>query len=254
MNFRASQPFVGSSAFAHKGGMHVHGVRKNAASYEHIEPSTVGNERRILISELSGKSNIAEKLSEYGLAQDSQLLARVLDRVQDLENEGYQFEAAEASFDLLVMKVAGTYQPKFVRDHFRVNVATDEGGRPVTEATIKLTVGGLSEHVVAEGDGPVNALDTALRKALAAAYPRLAEMHLDDYKVRVINSTEGTAARVRVVIESRDHWTTVGVSENVIEASWLALVDSVEYKLFKDLGGLGEPTRRATIATAPARR
>jgi 2-isopropylmalate synthase len=126
---------------------------------------------------------------------------------------------------------------------------TDEGGAPVTEAAIKLTVDGASEHVVAEGDGPVNALDTALRKALAAAYPRLAEMHLADYKVRVINSAEGTAARVRVVIESRDHddvWTTVGVSENIIEASWLALVDSVEYKLFKDLGGLREPAGRAT--------
>jgi len=180
-------------------------------------------------------------------------MKKILERVQAMESEGYQFEAAEASFDLLVMKVAGTYQPKFVRDHYRVNVATDEGGQPVTEATIKLTVGGVSEHVVAEGDGPVNALDTALRKALAAAYPRLAEMHLDDYKVRVINSTEGTAARVRVVIESRDHqgvWTTVGVSENVIEASWLALVDSVEYKLFKDSGGLAERARRVSTAVS----
>jgi 2-isopropylmalate synthase len=257
MNFRANQAFVGMSAFAHKGGMHVHAVNRVSQSYEHIDPETVGNERRILISELSGRSNIVAKLGKYRGDDDPELMKKILDRVQALESQGYQFEAAEASFDLLVTKVAGTYEPKFVRDHYRVNVATDEGGRPVTEATIKLTVGGLSEHVVAEGDGPVNALDTALRKALAAAYPRLAEMHLDDYKVRVINSTEGTAARVRVVIESRDHsdvWTTVGVSENIIEASWLALVDSVEYKLFKDLGGLGEPTRRATAAaSAPAR-
>jgi 2-isopropylmalate synthase len=253
MNFRASQAFVGMSAFAHKGGMHVHAVNRVSKSYEHIDPETVGNERRILISELSGRSNIVAKLGKYRRDDDPELMKRILDRVQVLESEGYQFEAAEASFDLLVMKVAGTYEPKFVRDHYRVNVVTGEGGSPVTEATIKLTVGGASEHVVAEGDGPVNALDTALRKALAAAYPRLSEMHLADYKVRVINSTEGTAARVRVVIESRDHthvWTTVGVSENIIEASWLALVDSVEYKLFKDLGGLREPSRRAISPTA----
>jgi 2-isopropylmalate synthase len=249
MNFRASQAFVGLSAFAHKGGMHVHAVNRISQSYEHIDPETVGNERRILISELSGRSSIVAKLSKHRRDDDPELMKQILDRVQVLESQGYQFEAAEASFDLLVMKVAGTYQPKFVRDHYRVNVVTDEGGAPVTEATIKLTVDGASEHVVAEGDGPVNALDTALRKALAAAYPRLAEMHLADYKVRVINSTEGTAARVRVVIESRDHddvWTTVGVSENIIEASWLALVDSVEYKLIKDLGGLRDPSRRAT--------
>jgi 2-isopropylmalate synthase len=261
MNFRANQAFVGQSAFAHKGGMHVHAVNRVSQSYEHIDPETVGNERRILISELSGRSNIAAKVAKIGRSSrddDPELMKKILERVQAMENEGYQFEAAEASFDLLVMKVAGTYRPKFVRDHYRVNVVTDEGGQPVTEATIKLTVGGVSEHVVAEGDGPVNALDTALRKALAAAYPRLAEMHLDDYKVRVINSTEGTAARVRVVIESRDQqdvWTTVGVSENVIEASWLALVDSVEYKLFKDSGGLAEPSRReATASAGPARR
>jgi 2-isopropylmalate synthase len=259
MNFRANQAFVGMSAFAHKGGMHVHAVNRVSQSYEHIDPETVGNERRILISELSGRSNIAAKVAKigrYSRDDDPELMKKILERVQAMESEGYQFEAAEASFDLLVMKVAGTYEPKFVRDHYRVNVVTDEGGSPVTEATIKLTVGGVSEHVVAEGDGPVNALDTALRKALAASYPRLTEMHLDDYKVRVINSTEGTAARVRVVIESRDHhevWTTVGVSENVIEASWLALVDSVEYKLFKDLGGLTEPSRRATSAASSAR-
>jgi 2-isopropylmalate synthase len=253
MNFRSSQPFVGTSAFAHKGGMHVHAVSRVTQSYEHIEPEAVGNERRILVSELSGRSNIVAKTTKYRLGDDVELLKKILDRVQVLENEGYQFEAAEASFDLLVKKVAGDYAPKFTRDHYAVNVVTTEGVLPVTEATIKLTVGGKTEHVVAEGDGPVNALDTALRKALTPAFPRLAEMHLADYKVRVINSAEGTAARVRVAIESRDAsdvWNTVGVSENVIEASWLALVDSVEYKLYKDEGSLGHLVRRtATCAT-----
>jgi 2-isopropylmalate synthase len=237
MNFRAGQPFVGNSAFAHKGGMHVHAVNRIAQSYEHIEPELVGNERRILVSELSGRSNIVAKTTKHRMEHDPELMQKILQRVQQLENEGYQFEAAEASFDLLVKKEAGSYRPKFERIHYRVNVETETGNAPVTEATIKLRVNGSTEHVVAEGDGPVNALDTALRKALSAAYPNLAEIHLVDYKVRVINSAEGTAARVRVVIESRDSdevWSTVGVSENIIEASWLALVDSVEYKLYKD--------------------
>ena len=173
MNFRSSQPFVGTSAFAHKGGMHVHAINRVTQSYEHIDPETVGNERRILVSELSGRSNIVAKTNKYRLSADNELMKKILDRVQDLENEGYQFEAAEASFDLLVMKVSGAYEPKFERDHYRVNVVTSEKAPPVTEATIKLSVGGKTEHVVAEGDGPVNALDTALRKALALAYPRL---------------------------------------------------------------------------------
>lgn len=237
MNFRSGQAFVGQSAFAHKGGMHVHAVNRFAASYEHIPPETVGNQRRVLVSELSGRSNIVAKTDKFRLQADNELMSRILNRVQDLENEGYQFEAAEASFDLLVRKEAGLYEPKFERLHFRVNVEADAGRLAETEATVKLQVNGQVEHVVAEGDGPVNALDQALRKALAVAYPNLKSMQLVDYKVRVINSAEGTAARVRVVIESRDDkdvWSTVGVSENVIEASWLALVDSVEYKLFKD--------------------
>lgn len=237
MNFRNGQAFVGASAFAHKGGMHVHAVNRLSASYEHIPPESVGNQRRILVSELSGRSNIIAKTTKYQINDDNALMTKILERVQDLENEGYQFEAAEASFDLLVRKEAGAYTPKFERLHYRVNVETTAGQGTITEATIKLKVNDQSEHVVAEGDGPVNALDNALRKALSAAYPNLTEMQLVDYKVRVINSAEGTAARVRVVIESRDHtdvWSTVGVSENVIEASWLALVDSVEYKLYKD--------------------
>ena len=237
MNFRPGQPYVGASAFAHKGGMHVHGVRKNASSYEHIEPATVGNERRVLVSELSGKSNISEKLGEYGLEGNPELLTRVLDRVQELENAGYQFEAAEASFVLLVEKLAGRYMPWFERVGYHVSVSGGAQGTPVTEATVKLRVGESIDHTVSEGDGPVNALDGALRKALERHYPRLSEMQLVDYKVRVINARAGTAARVRVVIESKDDdaiWGTVGVSENVIEASWLALVDAFEHKLGKD--------------------
>jgi len=243
MNFRSNQAFVGRSAFAHKGGMHVHAVNKFAHSYEHIAPEVVGNERRILVSELSGRSNIVAKTSKYKLDQDPQLMAAILARVQELENMGYQFEAAEASFDLLVKKVANLYEPKFQRIHYRVNVETEGTQSPSTEATVKLQVAsdGPVRHEVAEGDGPVNALDQALRKALVDHYPQLKEMRLMDYKVRVISSSGGTAASVRVVIESADEkdvWSTIGVSDNVIEASWLALVDAIEYKLMKDNGAL----------------
>ncbi len=198
----------------------------------------------MLISELSGKSNIAEKLGEYGLEQDAALLTKVLDRVQDLENEGYQFEAAEASFLLLVERLAGRHSPHFERLHYHVSVSGESDRTPVTEATVKLRVGDVVEHTVSEGDGPVNALDGALRKALERHYPRLQEMSLVDYKVRVINARAGTAARVRVVIESKDGdsvWGTVGVSENVIEASWLALVDAFEHKLAKDARPIAVP-------------
>ena len=254
MNFRPDQPFVGASAFAHKGGMHVHGVRKNATSYEHIDPTIVGNARRVLVSELSGKSNIAEKLSEYGLEQDTALLSRVLDQVQDKENEGYQFEASEASFVLLVERMAGRHRPGFevLGYHVGVNGQLGRDASTSTEATIKLKVGEIVEHTVSEGDGPVNALDGAVRKALEGHFPRLKEMHLVDYKVRVINARAGTAARVRVVIESKDDddvWGTVGVSENVIEASWLALADAFEYKLSKDRRQSVSAHRRKVAST-----
>jgi 2-isopropylmalate synthase len=237
MNFRAGQPFVGTSAFAHKGGMHAHGVSRNTASYEHIDPALVGNERRILVSELSGQSSILAKTAKYAIAHDRALMTKILNQVQDLENAGYEFEAAEASFDLLVKKAMGVYEPKFERLAYRVGSETDALGHIITEATVKVRLGGVVHHTVSEGDGPVNALDAALRKALQDGYPSLDQMQLVDYKVRVVNSKAGTAARVRVVIESRDGadvWGTVGVSENIIEASWLALVDSIEYKLFKD--------------------
>jgi 2-isopropylmalate synthase len=236
MHFRVNQPFVGPSAFAHKGGMHVHAVAKIASSYEHIDPARVGNERRVLVSELSGRSNIIALATKMNLQNDKALMDRVLQQVVDLENRGYQFEAAEASFDLLVRKAAGIHQPHFDLVHYRTSVVNRDGN-PITEAALKLRVGEEYRHEVAEGDGPVNALDAALRKALNGLFPSLNDMHLVDYKVRVINSDAATAASVRVIIESQDDtgtWGTVGVHENVIEASWQALVDSIEYKLCKD--------------------
>ena len=232
-----NMPYVGESAFAHKGGLHADAVRKDRRTFEHIEPELVGNERRFLISELSGSSSVLAKLEQAKIAQDKTLAKKILKKVQDLENEGYQFEAAEGSFDLLVKRILGKYEPAFELDKYHVNVERNSEGRIVTEATVKLKVKGVTEHVVAEGDGPVNALDAALRKSLEKYYPNLKDMHLIDYKVRVVNPKEGTAASVRVVIESRDRhsiWGTVGVDENIIDASWKALVDSVEYKLLKD--------------------
>jgi len=236
MNYPGNQPFVGPSAFAHKGGMHVHAVAKTSSSYEHIDPALVGNQRRVLVSELSGRSNVIALATKHNLADDRELMDRVLREVVELENQGYQFEAAEASFDLLVKRAAGTFSPHFQLINYHVNVATDHEHHTTTEATVKLRVGEQTLHVVAEGDGPVNALDAALRKGLNGHFPSLNQMHLVDYKVRVINSEAATAAAVRVVIESRDEtdtWGTVGVHENVIQASWNALVDSIEYKLCK---------------------
>ena len=232
-----NMPYVGESAFAHKGGLHVNALRKAKGSYEHISPELVGNERRFLISELSGRSTVLAELEKAKIAEDKQLARNVLMRVQELENDGYQFEAADASFDLLVKKVMGTYKPFFDLIKYHITVEKRATGEIVTEATVKLRVGDKTEHVVGEGDGPVNALDAALRKSLENFYPSIRDVHLIDYKVRVVNARAGTAAKVRVIIESRDKssmWGTVGVSENIIEASWQALVDSVEFKLQKD--------------------
>jgi 2-isopropylmalate synthase len=229
-----NMPYVGESAFAHKAGLHVNALRKNRRTYEHVDPSAVGNTRRFLISELSGRSTVLAKLEKAKIARDKDLAARILARVQELEAEGYQFEAADASFDLLVKKIMGVYRPAFDLVKYHVTVERRSSGDLVTEATVKLAVDGVTEHVVGEGDGPVNALDAALRKSLERFYPSLTEVHLIDYKVRVVNAGAGTAAKVRVIIESRDKasiWGTVGVSENIIDASWQALVDSVEYKL-----------------------
>jgi len=232
-----NMPYVGESAFAHKAGLHVDALRKNKKTYEHVNPNLVGNERRFLVSELSGKSNVLAELEKTNIAHDKKLAQKILERIQQLENEGFQFEAANASFDLLVRKIMGTYSRSFELIKYHVTVEKRKTGDLVTEATVKLTVDGRVEHVVGEGDGPVNALDAALRKSLEGFYPAIKDVHLIDYKVRVVNAREGTAAKVRVIIESRDKtdiWGTVGVSENIIEASWQALVDSVEYKLQKE--------------------
>ncbi len=239
LQWRNDQPFVGQSAFAHKGGMHVHAINKAAATYEHIDPALVGNERRILISELSGRSNIAAVAKQHDITDDRESMDKILSEVVRLENQGFQFESAGASFDLLVKKVLGMFTRHFDTIKYRI-VAGDRDSRSHTvfaEAIIKLMIGDELWFDAAEGHGPVNALDAALRKALLGRYPCLSEMHLIDYKVRVVDSSAGTAASIRVNIESADEsgtWGTIGVSENIIEASYHALVDAVEYKLHKE--------------------
>jgi len=237
MNFRMNQPFVGRSAFAHKGGMHVSGVNRVAASYEHVDPQRVGNERRVLVSELSGRSNLRALTGRHKIPQDPKVMDEVLAKVASLENAGYQFEAADASFDLLVRKCTGTFRPHFEALHYDVTVDNKAGGEVTAEAIVKVRTGGKVQFEAAEGHGPVDALNAALRKALNGKFPSLNRLHLVDYKVRVINSEAATAAGVRVLIQSQDEddvWGTVGVDENIIEASWIALVDSFEYKLHKD--------------------
>lgn len=240
-------PYVGSNAFAHKGGAHVNAVQKNPATFEHIDPEVVGNERHVLVSELSGGSNVLLKAIEMGLSKDDtskEERAKVLKELKLLENKGYAFESADASFRILVQKVLNKHKPFFELEGFRVTVEKHGKDAPcVTEATVKVNVKGVVEHVVAEGDGPVNALDGALRKALKSFYPEIANVHLADYRVRILDPEEATAATTRVQIESGDGtetWGTVGVSENIIEASWEALVDSVEYKLFREEEARGE--------------
>ena len=233
------QPFVGPSAFAHKGGVHINAVLKVAKSYEHIDPALVGNRQRLLISEMGGKTTILARAKTLKLdtEADAEKAKGFLKTVQDLEQKGYHFEAAEGSLELLMQKAYKRFKDSFHLEKFSVLVEKSPDGSLNSQATIKVRVDGKSEHRVAEGDGPVNALDNALRKALLGFYPSLAEMHLVDFKVRVLESQQGTAARVRVLIQSqdsKDSWWTIGVSENIIEASWQALVDSVEYKLLKD--------------------
>ncbi len=234
------QPFVGDSAFAHKGGIHVSAIVKRPETYEHIRPELVGNSQRVLISDLAGKSNILRKASEFGikLDPDSPQIQDIVTRLKDLENQGFQFEGAEASFELLMKKSLGLHKRFFDLVGFRVIVEKrKEQEEPLSEATIMVGVGGHIEHTAATGNGPVNALDNALRKALEKFYPELKEVKLHDYKVRVLTAGKGTSAKVRVLVESGDEgrrWGTVGVSENIIEASWQALVDSIEYKLLRE--------------------
>lgn len=233
------QPYVGDSAFAHKGGIHVSAVLKNPLTYEHIEPELVGNYQRVLVSELSGKSSVIRKAKEFkiNIRKNSSHLQDIVNTLKELENQGFQFEGAEGSFELLMRKSLGTHRKFFDLIGFRVIVEKRmEKEEPISEATIMVKVGGKVEHTAATGNGPVNALDNALRKALERFYPELREVKLIDYKVRVLAPGRGTSARVRVLIESGDNrkkWGTVGVSENIIDASWQALVDSIEYKLLK---------------------
>jgi 2-isopropylmalate synthase len=236
------QPYVGESAFAHKGGIHVHAVRKKAETYEHVPPEVVGNRRRILVSDASGKGSLLEKAAEYGLDLDASdpRLQGILTELKELERQGYQFEGAEGSFELLMRKALGAHRRFFDLIGFRVIVEKRrEAEEPLCEATIMLRVGQEVEHTASVGAGPVNALDHALRKALEGFYPQLKDVRLIDYKVRVLAAQDGTASRVRVLIESGDQtgtWGTVGVSTNIIEASWQALVDSIEYRLSRRAG------------------
>ncbi len=241
MRLRNDQPYVGESAFAHKGGVHINAVMKNPQTYEHIEPSLVGNHRRILLSELGGKTGIMlrAKAMELDLSKEDPKTKRILKLIQNLEHRGYHFEAAEASFELLMKRTLKKYTKFFELEGFRVVIEKRSDKKITSEAIIKLKVKGIKEHTAADGDGPINALDNALRKALKDFYPALSKMHLSDFKVRVLDEKAGTAAKVRVLIQSQDQddtWSTIGVSENIIEASWQALVDSVEYKLLKDKG------------------
>ncbi|MHC4993973.1 MAG: citramalate synthase [Planctomycetota bacterium] len=240
MGLRENQPYVGAASFAHKGGMHVHAVNRLARSYEHVEPDSIGNSRRILVSELSGASNIAATLGKkFDTAQDKDVQRRVLNRVQDLENQGYQFEAANASFELLLRTELEQRKNFWRLDHYRCVILKTNGNEPTTEATVKINVGDSIEHHVAESDGPVAALDGALRKCLIGHYPQIAKVHLRDYKVRVVNAADETQAKVRVVIDfsilnpegADEYFSTIGVSENIVDASWEAIIDAFEYYL-----------------------
>ncbi len=234
-------PYVGASAFAHKAGMHIDAVIKNPFAYEHITPETIGNERVFLMSEVAGKSMIVEKVQKFdpSLTKNSPIVAEIVKKVKDLEHDGYQFEGADASFELLVRKTMGKYQPFYNLHYYKTSgefprFADDQSAF----AQFKIDVDGKVVITAGDGDGPVNALDEALRKALVLFYPNISQIHLTDYKVRVLDGKSATASRVRVLIESSDginHWATMGVSSDVIEASYLALADSFEYKLIKDL-------------------
>jgi 2-isopropylmalate synthase len=229
------QPWVGEAAFAHKGGTHVNAVQKVVASYEHIDPTRIGNVRRVLVSDLAGRSNIVMKAQELGfkVGPETPELKEILNRIKKLEHEGYEFEAAEASLALVIRKLLKHEEAPFKIEGYHVSIRRDRS-ISVCQASVKVLVDGVAEHTIAEGDGPVNALDQALRNALVKFYPRLKTVRLSDYKVRIIDSTAGTGARTRVLIESTDgkqEWGTVGVHDNIIEASVQALSDSLEYRL-----------------------
>ena len=226
-----NQPYVGRNAFAHKGGMHVAGVQADPRTFEHVDPAAVGNDRAVLISELAGKGSVQARAEQGGVDMDGQAAARVVERVKALEHRGFQFEAADGSFDLLIRKETGAYEPLFRLESWRVIVEKRENGRVETEATIKIWIDEERYVRTAEGNGPVNALDRALRSAIAETYPHLNDIELTNFKVRILDERKGTGAVTRVLLDAGDgieSWGSIGVSENVIEASWEALVDSLE--------------------------
>ena len=229
-------PFVGKSAFAHKGGIHVSAIIKNSLTYEHVEPSSVGNHRRVLVSDLAGKSNIQYKLKELNIDKVSdEHIAQILSQLKELENEGYEFEGVDASFELLVKKISGQYTPKIELIETEINTRQIIPASKST-ARVKIKINKEVVESISSGSGPVNALDVALRKALVKYYPHLNEIELTDYKVRVVAGNKGTESLVRVIIQSTDgesFWSTIGVSRDIVEASWKALIDSIEYKLTK---------------------
>ncbi len=230
------QPYVGASAFAHKGGVHASAAARLPEAYEHIEPARVGNLARVVVSELAGRASLTMKAAELGidLTGDQSTVTRVLDGIKDLEHRGYSFEAADASLEVMLKKELGTYEPFFTLESFRCLMEKREDGKVMTEATVKIHVGGRRFIATAEGNGPVNALDSALRLAIGEFYPALSDIELSDFKVRVLDESKGTGAVTRVLIESEDgekSWGTVGVSENIIEASWQALADSIDFGL-----------------------
>ena len=234
-----TRPYVGRSAFAHKGGVHVSAVLKNPKAYEHTDPALVGNCRRVVVSDLAGRSNIEYKAKEFGIKLDENngMSKKIVQEIKKMEDQGYQFDTAEGSLALLIKKAIGEFEEPFTLESFRVIDEKTKSNSSHVQATIKISVGDEYEITAAEGNGPINALDNALRKALRKFYPQIDEMHLVDFRVRILEGTEGTASKVRVLLESRDErdvWTTIGVSTNVIEASWQALVDSFQYKLSKD--------------------
>jgi 2-isopropylmalate synthase len=236
------QPYVGASAFAHKGGLHVSATDRLAGAYEHIDPGSVGNLARVVISELAGRASLTMKAKELGIDLETEpgQAAKTLDAIKQLEHRGYSFEAADASLEVMLRKETGTYRPFFTLESFRCIMEKREDGRVITEATIKVHVGGHRYIATAEGNGPVNALDKAIRIAIGRFYPDLARMELTDYKVRVLDEKKGTGAVTRVLIitdDGTDSWGTVGVSENIIEASWEALVDAIDYGLAHGPGG-----------------
>ena len=240
MMFNDKAAYVGHDAFSHKGGMHIDAVSKNPISYEHINPQLVGNSRHILVSEVAGRSALLAKINavDASLTKDSLETKRILEHLKSLENDGYQFESAESSFDLLIHKLLGRFEPFFALNDYKVSVQEYAENRSNNAlAQVNISVNGQNEAATAEGDGPVNALDIAIRKALSRFYPQISEVKLVDYKVRVLDSDQATAAKVRVLIESADQnssWTTIGVSTDIIDASWRALCDAIEYKLLQD--------------------